>query len=205
MNVPQRKTKRTSPKEFEHTHQVCTYVYIYIYSMCICVPFLGCDVWKHPPPSQKKGGRQPSSPKQNSEVLKPSKSITFSICFVDVDSTWDTSVPEVVGNFPPWFNIHSTNVPGSRFHLLFLNVFLKLNYYTKSWLCMRGSYFFVHPEFEKQRTNSKPPWFKHDWVEISWCMFQIRNPRALKIGRCPLLGIIFLTLILTYTTIFIPR
>lgn len=126
-------------------------------------------------------------------MVKPSKSFTCSVCFfiVDVDSTWDTSLPEVVGNFPHWFNIHSTNVPGSRFHLLFFNVFLifKLNY-IKSWLWMRGSYFFLHPEFEKLRTNSKPPWFRHDCVEISWCMFRLRSIRALKLGRCPLLGIV---------------
>ena len=112
-----------------------TYVYIYIdvyvYTHTYTAPFLGCDVWKPPPPSQKKGGRQPSSPKQNSEVLKPSKNITCSICFFNCGCRFN------LRHFPPrscWklpsLIQHSTNVPGSRFHLLFFNVFfLKVKLY----------------------------------------------------------------------------
>ena len=102
------KEKRTSPKEFEQTHQVHIYICI-----CICTytaPFLGCDVWKHPPPSQEKGWKTTFIAKTKLWSVEAfQKHHLFDLVFfVDVDSTWDTSLPKVVGNFPPWFNIHST-------------------------------------------------------------------------------------------------
>ena len=161
-------------------------------------------MFENPLPPPKKRGED-NLHRQNKTLkcwsLPKTSLVRFVFLIVDVDSTWDTSLPEVVGNFPPWFNIQPTFQDLDSTCCFSMFFFWKLNY-TKSWLQMRGSYFFLHLEFEKQKTNSKPPWFKHDCVEISWCMFRIRSIRALKLGRCPLLGIVifFWTLVLTYTT-----
>ena len=118
------KEKRTSPKEFEQTHQVHIYIYVYVYAH-IQPPSWGVMFENTLPPPKKKGGRQPSSPKQNSEVLKPSKSITCSIWFflwmsiqletLPSPKLLETSLPDSTFIQP---------VPGSRFRLFF-NAFFK--------------------------------------------------------------------------------
>lgn len=101
-------------------------MYVYVYAH-IQPPSWGVMFENTLPPPKKKGGRQPSSPKQNSEVLKPSKSITcrfvffcgcrFNLRHFPPQSCW--KLPSLIQHsFNPFQDLDSA----CWFSMLFLNV-----------------------------------------------------------------------------------